>query len=329
MIALRISGGVRRNMACVEPGASVPLNSRLTRELRRMSLVKLAQKGKKGSTKPKGQNEKIWNDRSTKVENLGKKAEKLGNPLADIPGSATSSPWDFPPKILVIFFELSWEREKPLVRQTIFKWAKMLYLQSFFKAFTGKRTVITAFCCSSVFFKLLAVEYYEQLRFCFSRQEPLNEQTTSFVWQFWFGSYCRGRWPIAGQGAKLKGEPPSLVSVFLMAGCLIFAYKLAQPKSAFRGHPNGVRPRSWTSPDGCNDRRDSLPEHSQWEAPQVPLPGWGGGGTMFALCPVDDVSEARCEAGFENGDRCRVMIKTSQELRTSWVYRPRTTWMSI
>ena len=30
-------------------------------------------------------------------------------------------------------------------------------------------------------------------------------------------------------------------------------------------------------PGGRNDRGDSLQGHSQWEAPQVPFPGGGGG----------------------------------------------------
>ena len=52
-------------------------------------------------------------------------------------------------------------------------------------------------------------------------------------------------------------------------------------------------------PGGRNDRGDSLSGHSQWEAPQVPFPGVGE--SVFALGPVDDVREARCEVGFGDG----------------------------
>ena len=34
------------------------------------------------------------------------------NPLADVPGATISPSWDFPPKILVTFFEVSWESKK-------------------------------------------------------------------------------------------------------------------------------------------------------------------------------------------------------------------------
>ena len=64
-----ILGGVRHNMACAELSTSGPQNSQCTREVRLMSLVKLAQKDQQNETnKPK---------RSTKLGKLVKKGNRI------------------------------------------------------------------------------------------------------------------------------------------------------------------------------------------------------------------------------------------------------------
>ena len=63
------------------------------------------------------------------------------------------------------------------------------------------------------------------------------------------------------------------------------------------------------------------PEHSQWEAPQVPLPG-GGGKKMFALYPVDDVREAGCEIGFGNGEQMQSEGRNEGRSRAAYLFVP-------
>ena len=52
---------------------------------------------------------------------------------------------------------------------------------------------------------------------------------------------------------------------------------------------------------GRNDRGDSLPGHSQWEAPQAATGATHEGESIFPTYLVDDVREPRSDVGFGDG----------------------------